>query len=96
MKAILNPKYFSDPSRKEMFRILVSQHFQEGIAAGVDAKSKGLIVASKDGWLDDIYHDAAIIRDGQGHDSILVILSRGVGPEKGKKLIAEIASDLWK
>lgn len=95
LKAILNPKYFSDSSRDEMFRILLSQT-SKVIARGIDAERNGLKVASKDGWITEINHDAAIIRDAKGKTSILVILTRGVKEqERGEALVAALAGDLW-
>jgi beta-lactamase class A len=95
MKAILNPDLFQDESRKDMFDILLSQHFQE-IAKGIDADKKGLQVASKDGWITEINHDAAIIRDSEGRNSILVILTRGVKEEEqGDKFVSTLAGDVW-
>jgi beta-lactamase class A len=95
LKEILDPNLFQEKSRQEMFDILLSQHFKE-IGKGIDADAKGLKVASKDGWITEINHDAAIIRDGRGHDTILVIMTRGVKEEKeGEKLISTLAADIW-
>jgi beta-lactamase class A len=95
LKGILDPTLFQQKSRQEMFDILLSQHFKE-IGRGIDADAKGLKVASKDGWITEINHDAAIIRDGQGHNTILVIMTRGVKEEKeGEKLISTVAADIW-
>lgn len=95
LKAIQDPKIFQEKSRQEMFDILLSQHFKE-IAKGIDAEAKGLKVASKDGWITEIAHDAAIIRNSQGRDTILVIMTHGVKEEKdGEKFVATLAGDVW-
>lgn len=95
LRAILDPKVFQEESRQEMFEILLSQHFKE-IGKGIHAEDKGLKVASKDGWITEINHDAAIIRDSQGRDTILVICTRGVKEQKeGEKLVSTLAADVW-
>lgn len=95
LKAILNTDLFPPESRQEMFDILLSQHFKE-IGKGIQADQKGFKVASKDGWITEIQHDAAIIRDSQGHDTILVILTRGVKEEKdSERLVSILAGDVW-
>ena len=95
LKAILNPKYFSESSRTEMFQILISQT-SKVIAKGLDADRNGLKIASKDGWITEINHDAAIIQDGTGRNSILVILTKGVKEEeRGEALVAALARDVW-
>jgi beta-lactamase class A len=95
LKAILNPKYFSDLSRNEMFKILLSQH-SKTIGKGIGADQKALKVASKDGWITEIHHDAAIIQDANGKNSILVILTKGVKEEpRGEALVEALAGDIW-
>jgi beta-lactamase class A len=95
LKAILNPEYFSESSREEMFKILLSQT-SKVIAGGLDADRNGLKVASKDGWITEINHDAAIIQDAKGQISILVILTKGVKEEeRGEALVATLARDVW-
>jgi beta-lactamase class A len=95
LKAILNPEYFSESSRQEMFKILLSQH-SKLIAEGINANAKGLKVASKDGWITEINHDAAIIQQPDGKNSILVILTKGVKQqEQGEKLVQTLANDIW-
>lgn len=95
-KAILDPKWFNESSRNAMIEILRSQHSQDGIGAGLNAKARGLKVASKDGWITEINHDSAIIEDENGKRWIMVIMTRGVKEEKaGWKLIAELANEIW-
>ncbi|MCI0603274.1 class A beta-lactamase-related serine hydrolase [bacterium] len=95
MKTILNSKLFSENSREEMFKILLSQT-SKTIADGLQADQKGLKVASKDGWITEIHHDAAIIQDKNGKNTILVILTKGVKEEpRGEALVATLAADIW-
>jgi beta-lactamase class A len=95
LQAILNSQLFSEPSRKEMFEILLSQT-SKSIGKGIHADEKGLKVASKDGWITEIHHDAAIIQEPDGKNNILVILTRGVKEEtQGEKLVETLAADLW-
>jgi beta-lactamase class A len=95
LKAILNSKLFSDSSRKQMFEILLSQH-SKSIGKAIHAEEKGLKVASKDGWITEIHHDAAIIQEPSGKNTILVILTKGVKEEKrGEELVETLAADIW-
>jgi beta-lactamase class A len=95
LKAILISDIFSESSRKQMFDILLSQT-SKSIGKGIHAEAQGLKVASKDGWITEIHHDAAIIQDASGKTSILVILTRGVKEEAdGEKLVETLANDLW-
>jgi beta-lactamase class A len=95
LKTILNSKLFSENSRTEMFNILLSQT-SKTIAKGLQADQKGLKVASKDGWITEINHDAAIVQDKDGKNTILVILTKGVKEEpRGEALVATLAADIW-
>jgi beta-lactamase class A len=95
LNAILNSNIFSESSRKEMFDILLSQT-SKSIGKGIHADEKHLKVASKDGWITEIHHDAAIIQEPDGKNSILVILTRGVKEEtRGEELVEALAADLW-
>lgn len=95
-QAILDPDRFSESSRKEMMEILLSQKHLQGISKGLNAKERGLKVASKDGWITEINHDSAIIEDRDGRRSIMVIMTSGVKKEEdGWRLIAAIAAKLY-
>jgi beta-lactamase class A len=96
LKALQDKQFFQQESRSEMFRILLTQHFLDGIPAGIKANERGLKVANKTGNIEKIAHDAAIIQDASGRNSILVILTRGVEKEdQGNHLVADIAGDIW-
>jgi beta-lactamase class A len=96
LKAIRDPKWFRKESRDQMFAILLSQKFQN-IGNAIKKLSPGVEVASKDGFITEIHHDAAIIRDKSGNDSILVILTRGVKDDnKGEELLGVLATDIWR
>jgi len=95
LKAILNSDLFSEASRKQMFDILLSQH-SKSIGKAIHADEKDLKVASKDGWITEIHHDAAIIQDATGKNTILVILTKGVKEEKrGEEFVETLAVDIW-
>lgn len=96
LKAISDSKLYSEPSRQAMLKILRSQHSRNGIPLGIKATERGLEVACKDGWITEIHHDSAIIRDSSGHNSYLVILTSGVKEEpQGQKLVAKLAGLVW-
>lgn len=95
LKAILDPKLFHPDSRQQMFDILLSQKFKE-IGKAVMKSNPDLKVASKDGYITEIHHDAAIIQDAKGKPTILVILTRGVKDDKaGEELVGVLAADVW-
>ncbi len=95
LKAILDPKAFSENSRNEMLRILLSQKFKT-IGKGINADQNGWKVASKDGWITEIQHDAAIIQDAKGRNTILVILTRGVKEQpRAEAFVGALAADVW-
>jgi beta-lactamase class A len=96
LKSILDPKRFSDSSRRQMIEILLSQTSRGGIPAGVDRVEPGLKIACKDGWITEINHDSAIIQNQKGESAILVILTKGAKTEEtGVKLVATLAADIW-
>ncbi len=96
LKTIAGSKLYSEQSRKAMLDILLSQHSRNGIPAGIKATERRLQVACKDGWITEIHHDSAIIRDSAGRNSYLVILTRGVKEEaQGEKLVATLAGKVW-
>lgn len=95
LKAILDSKVFRPDSRKQMFDILLSQKFKE-IGNAVLKSNPHLKIASKDGYITEIHHDAAIIQDARGNNTILVILTRGVKDDKaGEEMVGVLASDVW-
>lgn len=95
LEAIQHSDLFSETSRKQMFDILLSQT-SKSIGKGIHADERGLKVASKDGWITEIHHDAAIIQEPNGKNTILVILTRGVKEEtQGEKLVETLAADIW-
>lgn len=95
LKATLDPKRFRKESRDRMFNILLSQKFKE-IGDAVHRVDPGILVASKDGYITAIHHDAAILRDQGGKDTILVILTKGVEDDQGgEKMIGVLADDVW-
>jgi beta-lactamase class A len=95
-KAILDPKYFTRASRDAMIGILLAQHFRSEIPAGIRADERGLKVANKDGEIEGILHDSAIIQNAKGLSAVLVVLTRGVkDPAAAKTLVAGIAGEVY-
>ena len=98
LKAIQTSDLFSKASRDQMFEILRSQQFRSGIPTGLNEKEAGLLIGNKDGWITEISHDSAIIKDKTGRVAYMVILTEGVKEEqdvKGKQLVASLAHLLW-
>lgn len=69
-------------------QVLLGQHHREGIPAGLPG---GARVANKTGWVDDLTHDVAIVRPGDGAPFALVVLTRGAG----YAAIADVARQAW-
>jgi beta-lactamase class A len=65
----------SPAASDEMIAILRQQHFNEGIPAQLPA---GVSVAHKTGWIEKVYHDAAIVYPPQHAPYIVVILTSGL------------------
>jgi beta-lactamase class A len=98
LKAIQTSDLYSEASRDQMFEILHSQQFRSGIPTGLQEKETGLVIGNKDGWITEISHDSAIIKDKSGHVAYMVILTEGVKEDqdvKGKQLVAALAHFLW-
>jgi beta-lactamase class A len=73
----------------EMIKILLQQKFNEMIPAQLPANVR---VAHKNGWNDDLYHDAGIVLPPNGKPFVLVILTRGCKSEsEAHELIAPLA-----
>lgn len=95
LKSILTSDVFSPQSQQQMLAILQSQKFQE-IGGALRKIDPQLQIASKDGYITEIHHDAAIVRDKAGKNTILVILTRGVKDDKaGEAMVGVLATDVW-
>ena len=89
LRRIAERRAVSAPASDEMIQILLTQHFNEGIPAGVARDAK---VAHKTGSITKIYHDAAIVYPPKRKPYVLVVLTRGFADEKqAHQLVADIS-----
>ncbi len=89
LRRIAERRAVSAQASDEMIQVLLTQHFNEGIPAGVSPDAK---VAHKTGSITKIYHDAAIVYPPRQKPYILVVLTRGFAePKQAHKLVADIS-----
>jgi beta-lactamase class A len=87
-RAVVSPKACED-----MLSILRGQKFNEGIPAGLPARTP---VAHKTGSFAKVYHDAAIVEPRGRKPFVLVVLTRGIEREaRAHKLVAEISRTVY-
>jgi beta-lactamase class A len=79
LRRIAERRAVSPKASDEMVNILLTQHFNEGIPAGVAPQAR---VAHKTGSITKIYHDAAIVYPPNRKPYVLVVLTRGFADEK--------------
>jgi beta-lactamase class A len=83
----------SPAASDEMIAILRQQHFNEGIPAQLPP---GVSVAHKTGWIDKIYHDAAIVYPPQHAPYVIVILTSGLSEKNAAPaLVAALSSAIY-
>lgn len=76
-------------SAGEMVGILKRQQHNEGVPAGLPA---GVKVAHKTGWIDRIYHDAAIVYPAGRKPYVLVVMTRGLDESRdAPRLVSDIS-----
>ena len=86
-RSVVNPQ-----ASDEMIAILKQQQFNEGIPAQLPA---GVSVAHKTGWIDKIYHDAAIVYPPQHSPYVVVILTSGLSEkEEAPALVAALSAEI--
>jgi len=78
LTALLRGQAASAMGSQRVLALLAAQEFNGGIPGGVPA---GTLVAHKTGWITGIAHDAAIVYPADAPPYVLVILTRGYGPE---------------
>ena len=79
---IATGKAVDSTASKEMIKILLDQHFNEMIPAGLPKEVK---VAHKTGNITGVLHDSGIVILPDGHQYVLVLLSAGIKDEKAVK-----------
>jgi beta-lactamase class A len=93
LKAIYERKFANGKACDQMIEILASQHYNDGIPAGLPREVK---VAHKTGSITKHNHDAALIYPLVRKPYILVVLTRGIADEKkSDKLIASISRTVY-
>lgn len=74
----------------EMLGVLAAQEYVAGIPAGLP---QGTWVGSKAGWVDEVLHDAALVRPADAPPYVLVVCTSGVAG--AADLIPAIAAATW-
>lgn len=93
MRRIAERRAISTKASDEMISVMLAQHFNEGIPAGVGKDAK---VAHKTGSITKINHDAAIVFPPNRKPYVLVVLTRGLADEKrAHQLIADISKVIY-
>lgn len=83
----------SNEASSEMLAILLRQEFNEGIPAGLPA---GTQVAHKTGWIEGIYHDAAIVLPAGRAPYVLVVMTQGFSdPHQAHACVADISRQVY-
>jgi beta-lactamase class A len=90
---IANGKTVNEQASADMIRILLDQHFNEIIPAGV---AGGVKVAHKTGSITGVHHDSGIVFMPDGRKYVLVILSKGLQDEKSAiKAMARVSAMIY-
>jgi beta-lactamase class A len=88
-RRIAERRAVSAKASDEMIKVMLAQHFNESIPAGVGKDAR---VAHKTGSITRINHDAAIVYPPHRKPYVLVVLTRGFADEKrAHQLIADIS-----
>ncbi len=83
----------SKQASREMIGILLRQHYNEGIPAGLP---QGIPVAHKTGWIEGIYHDAAIVYPPDRLPYVLVVMTQGYEDHgEAHREVASISRDIF-
>jgi beta-lactamase class A len=83
----------SPEASDEMIAILMRQHFNEGIPAQLPAE---VSVAHKTGWIDWVYHDAAIVYPPRHSPYVVVILTSGLSEkDEAPALVAALSAAIY-
>jgi beta-lactamase class A len=78
---------------KDMIRILLGQHFNDIIPAGLPEGTK---VAHKTGWIKGVHHDSGIVFLPNGKKYVLVLLSKDLADDNaGAKALAAVSALIY-
>jgi beta-lactamase class A len=84
----------SPAASDEMIAILRQQHFNEGIPAQLPAD---VSVAHKTGWLDQVYHDAAIVYPPRHSPYVVVVLTSGLSEkDEAPVLVSALSAAIYR
>jgi beta-lactamase class A len=84
----------SPAASDEMISILRQQHFNEGIPAQLPER---VSIAHKTGWIEMVYHDAAIVYPPQHAPYIVVILTSGLSEkDAAPALVAALSAAIYR
>lgn len=93
LRLIAENKFKGKRACEKMVGILSSQHFNDGIPAGLPTGTK---VAHKTGEITKHKHDAAIVYPLSGKPYVIVVLTKGITSDKqSNKMIAEISRTVY-
>lgn len=93
LKLLAEKKFLDARSCEAMITVLLGQHFNDGIPAGLPP---GTRVAHKTGSITKHNHDAAIVFPPGRQPYIIVVLTRGLADEKrSSQLIADLSRTVW-
>ncbi|MBO0858924.1 MAG: serine hydrolase [Chloracidobacterium sp.] len=94
LQLIAERKFLNGPACDKMVEILLSQHFNDGIPAGLPAAAR---VAHKTGNITNHNHDAAIVYAAGRKPYVIVVLTKGIAEQKrSSKLIADISRVVYR
>jgi beta-lactamase class A len=78
---------------KDMIRILLDQHFNDIIPAGLPPGTK---VAHKTGWIKGVHHDSGIVFLPDGRKYVLVLLSKDLADDNaGARALAAVSGVIY-
>ncbi len=91
--AVATDRIASPQACAEMRDILLAQEKNDDLPSGLPA---GTPVAHKNGWVDDIRHDAAIVYPPDAPPYLLVVCLSTPSPDEAmRRLMARIAAASW-
>jgi beta-lactamase class A len=92
-EAIGRDEIISEQACQEMMEVLFAQEFNEIIPAKLPADVK---VAHKTGSITGVQHDSGIVVLPNGHEYVLILLSKDLpNPELGVELLSEISKLIY-
>lgn len=75
-----------------ILEVLRAQEYRDEIPAGLPP---GTVVANKNGWIERVRHDAALISPGDAPDYVLVVCTTGLEDSPAQEVIRRVATASW-